>query len=422
MSDFFVNSNASGSNDGSTWANAFATFSLGVAALSANDRLIVANVHSETLPGTSSFTLPSNSIITSSTVSGSTTVTSIKATSVQVESISNHTITMTGNSSSAYGLKLDIGNKFNVRDVTFDDCDIDVARTDNFGGMIITSQDAWLKLINTHVFCDRTSRNAPIIDVTSRCQLYMLAGSIGGTSASVNQKPIRVQDGATISVDSVDFSDSLNTTLIDANNEKVGRIRVVNCAINANVTDLISSPAVGASDIIFENTGNANTSFRRYRPVKYGELFSESVIKLSDSNFSASNKLVSNANSSEFFSPLRVLLNTDFADFSTSKTITIEVAQDGTTTGLTDTEFWIEIVYPDDTTNEYHFESSRAVNSASGSLLTSSAESYDGLSGTNTKQKIEITTTQTGKDGAFELFGCLAKTSTTAYITVSSIA
>lgn len=56
MTDIFVDSNASGANDGTSFADAFTT--LNSAAPSAGDRILVANNHSETFPGGNNTSMP----------------------------------------------------------------------------------------------------------------------------------------------------------------------------------------------------------------------------------------------------------------------------------------------------------------------------------------------------------------------------
>ena len=99
MADIFVNSNAVGLNDGTTWADAYITFALAVTASISSDRIIIATVHSESIGVNTTYTLAGNNLIISSTVSGANTVTYQKAAAPQISPSANISLTFAGNTS-----------------------------------------------------------------------------------------------------------------------------------------------------------------------------------------------------------------------------------------------------------------------------------------------------------------------------------
>lgn len=428
MADVFLRDSAGGTASGADWANASLTMAAAVALLSADDRLIVADDHAETYSANTTYTFPGNNMIISSTVSGSTTVTYSIASTAQVTSNGNFGLETVGNNSYFAGVFLEGGNSFKTPDCLFYECTL------NCGADSANPATSWLSP-NTagasceYNYCDITNKSTGstqgVIRVANRTVVEMTGGSVSSdrTTANAGHAAMDVALDASIISDGIDFSGFQTANLLLVDTGSSSRVRVTRALLNASTTVLsnVTSTEI-AADITIEAVDSANTVTRKYRVSNLGELISDSTIKLSDANFSYSNEIKTNANAREFFSPVRFPIAVGFADFSAARTIVCEVAQDGTTTALDDTDVWIEVMFPDDTTAAYLVETSRAADNLSGANLTTSTEAYDGLSGTNVKQLIELTTTLTGKEGPFEVFICVAKPSISAYCTVKSIA
>lgn len=426
MADIFVNSNAAGANSGVDWANAYITLALAVTSSISGDRIIIANVHSENLGVNTTYTLSGNNVIVSSTVTGTNTVTYQKATAAQIGVSANISISFTGNTSFFNGVWIESGNAIRTPNCLFYESTLKCGAFGNPGTASIGPSTSGTS--SEYNYCNManlsTNSQDGVIIIDNRTIVEVLCGSILSlrTTENANHSAFEVTLDGSLSADGVDCSGFQTDNLLKVVSGVNSRARITRTRLNANTTTLstLTATEIGC-DITIEAVDSANTVNRKYRASNQGQLFSDSAIKLSDINFSYSNKIETNATAQEFFNPVRFLIATDFSDFSTAKTINIEVAQDGTTTGLTNTELWFEIVYPDDLTSSYLVDSSRATDNQSSAALTTSAEAWDGLSGTNVKQKVALATTQTGKEGSFEIYACFSKPSTSVYVTVNGV-
>jgi hypothetical protein len=104
------------------------------------------------------------------------------------------------------------------------------------------------------------------------------------------------------------------------------------------------------------------------------------------------------------------------ADTSSSKTFTIEIAQDNAATALTDMDVAMELLYSDDSTSKAHFQTTEKVFGTPVNLSTSSV-TWTGLTNP-TKQYLSITTTNTGKEGLCSVWLKVFKPSATFYVCV----
>lgn len=102
-----------------------------------------------------------------------------------------------------------------------------------------------------------------------------------------------------------------------------------------------------------------------------------------------------------------------------SKTLTVEIAQDGTTTALNDDEIWLEVEYLGTSATAGQLalfaNDSKADVLATAAAQDTSSESWSGLSGTNKKQYLQKAITPQ-EEGVYIARVCLAKASTTVYV------
>ena len=126
-------------------------------------------------------------------------------------------------------------------------------------------------------------------------------------------------------------------------------------------------------------------------------------------------KMVSNANTLEFFDPLCTPWGVRWVDGGAEITLTFNVASGGT---LNDDDFWIEMLTPDETataTTLADFRTSRMADpQATPAALTTDGDSTWNGSGVGTKQKVSFTFTP-DIAGPVKFRACLAKPSTTVY-------
>jgi len=196
---------------------------------------------------------------------------------------------------------------------------------------------------------------------------------------------------------------------------------LINCLLPSGVTLSSDSPIADQDLAIYMHncdSGNGLHRFeeRRSQGVSQGEFSIYRTPGASDGTTSFSIELASNAQAVEYINPLRIKLADVWVDTSTSRTFTAHIARDATATALQDDEVWLEVSYPDDTTAAYHWQNDRtATISTSPANQTDSTESWTGLGGTNKRQKLEVTTNQTGKLGPVQVYLALAKPNTTIY-------
>tara|TARA_R110002167_G_scaffold23542_1_gene83669 strand:- start:74 stop:901 length:828 start_codon:yes stop_codon:yes gene_type:complete len=196
-----------------------------------------------------------------------------------------------------------------------------------------------------------------------------------------------------------------------------------NCTAHANFLDVVStdnSTDKYGQDWFADNVDSANTNYRQSRTGFLGQHYQDTGIYRTSGASNGTTNLAHKVTSTADTMPLlgyRYKLADLWADVSTAKTFTVEIAQDGTTTALQDNEIWIEVEYPDDLSSMAHIESNRVVDITTAPVdQPASVEAWTGLSGTNVKQKLSVTTTNAGKEGAYAVWVNVAKPSTTVYI------
>jgi len=106
--------------------------------------------------------------------------------------------------------------------------------------------------------------------------------------------------------------------------------------------------------------------------------------------------------------PLKIKVGEITVDTSTAKTFTVHVARDDSTTALTDTEIWSEVEYPDDTTTQNFVEHDRGSNILAAGTAQPNGSTWTGLTGSYKEQKLEVTTTNTGKNGVCSVYVYIA--------------
>lgn len=426
MADFFVNSNATGLNDGSNWVNAFTTFTSGVSALVSTDRIILADVHSESIGASTTYTFPGSNIVITSTVTGVSTITSTRAAVFQIK-ITLGNLSING-PVLFFGSYLVAEDNIRLNNARMIENSLDIGDPSGSAASItgIGTADSF-ELIYCDINVISTLTATSIIMISNRQSARIIGGTISSNRITLTDNHVAFQLTSTSSIkaEGIDLSGFQQKFLTRFPNGLFNGIcNLTRMRINTVTTDLILgyTPSYGEF-VVIDAVDDANTVNRQFKENFEGSFVSETSIVLDATNpdgVMVSNKIVTNTKAEEFFSPLRFSIINGWADFATAKTIVVEFVQDGTTTALTDAEIWIEIQYPDDTTSIYHVEDDRAINNQTTANQTSSSASWTGLSGTNVKQKCSVTTTNTGKQGPYQVFLCLAKTSTTVYVNPKS--
>lgn len=418
MSNLFVNSNAVGLNDGSNWANAYATLLLAAAATASGDTIAMAENHTETNGANTTYAFASNVNLTCSTVTGVDTITATKALNDQLitQPVLNDSITFNGTNLYIYGIQTSSSLSTTlVGSIVTEQCTLGTNTGGNNQGNFSVSSNgsSWLSIDDTFDAGLSSSTNASTFGYGSRTVLRFIRPTV----ASIRPKIFPIPQGGFLSVDGGDLSQCTSTILVS--NSVEASFSLTNILISTSITTLAeNTPEIGSIGII-EGVDSVSSVNRQYRSQALGELFSDTGIVLdatNPSNLITSNKIVTNTSAKEFFKYARFPVAFGWADFSTAKTIDIEFCQDGAVTPLTDTEIWFEFQYPDGTTAKYLIDTDRAANNQSGTNHAISTAVWSGLSGTSVKQKGSVTSSLTGKAGTYQVFVCLAKPNTTVYV------
>jgi hypothetical protein len=227
-------------------------------------------------------------------------------------------------------------------------------------------------------------------------------------------------------VDGFDFSNwgaSLNLVLGGAV-VQAGRAVFRNCKLPASWSGLLVSTAFTAMGFRAEmwNCSASDTNYAMRVEDAAGSIRDETTIVhtggASDGDTTITWKMASSANA-EY--PVVVLRSPEiFVPNTTtgaSKTLTVEIAQDGTTTALNDDEIWLEVEYLG--TSGFPLalfaDDAKADVLATAAAQANSSETWSGLSGTNKKQALAVTLTPQ-EEGVYIVRVCLAKASTTVYV------
>ncbi len=425
MADYFVNSNAGGGDTGVDWTNAFLTFAQAITAATVDDdRIIVADNHSETFTVNTTYIFGAARIIViCSTVTGSTTVTSTTAANAQFVTniLDNVDIVFQGNTTFLYGIHVEAGKVLRMSAVEAFKCVLTWGTANaNAGSAAFSVNVTGITVVLRECTCLNNSTGATNCFVNgNRTNLTVIGGTFASDGTTASHTFMNVTGECTILFDSVDLSGFTKTDLINTTSNELYTIEFLNCFLNVNTTQLADEIPILGSTVRVEGTASNNSYYSQYMNNNLGELFSDTAIVLDatdPASNTVSNKIVTNTSAGAFFKPAIFRLVHGWADFSTSKTVEIEICQDGTTTALKDDEIWMIFEYPDDTTVKMHFEDDKAADNASAVDQASSTAAWTGLSGTNVKQKLSVTTTQTGKSGAYKICVAVAKPSTTVYV------
>jgi hypothetical protein len=226
--------------------------------------------------------------------------------------------------------------------------------------------------------------------------------------------------GTNILLDGVDLS-AVNTTLFGFPSNADANIiaQVINCRLHASAT-VAATPSKRRQSVQLVGSGSAGNSARNEKYDYDGTLTTETTIVrssgASDGTTAVSWKAVTTANtnkSSQFGLPPIAIWN---STTGSSKTLTIEIVNDGTT--LKDDEVWIEVEYLGSSSQPV---SSKITSRAADHLTTGSNISTSSVTWTTTglsspvKQKMSVSFTPQ-MAGLVRAVVCIAKASQTLYV------
>jgi hypothetical protein len=356
-------SGATGTGDGSSWANAYTTLTLAAAGMAAGDDLWVAHDHAETTAGAVTINIPSTDGTTSRVIAVSRAG-SVPPVAADMVATPTASVTTTGAnnlnisaSSYVYGITFNCGTGSSAATLTcnlsakkgvFENCAFKNLTTSTTSSIIPSGTGAWTDWINCTVefgnalqgFGTRTGKFRWSNKPTSAA----IVGATLPTTLVVSQAAI-IADWEWSGLDLSALG--AGKTLVNPSIQGPGWLRIVNCKLGASVT-VSSTPAVrttrGPDLIGCGSTGNVERN-ERYR--QQGTLTTETTIVrtggASDGTTPYSWKIVTTANSKRE-DPFESFEGAIWNDQTGSaKTLTVHVLTDNVT--LQDGDCWLEVEY-----------------------------------------------------------------------------
>lgn len=424
-------------DNGSTWALANATITGAAADDAAGDTIYFSQAHSETTAGSISVAFGTNASPTKLVCANDAAEppTAVATTAV-IACTTAANITING-SLYAYGLTLRAGNGAAVNsnivlattagDIQrWESCVFDINTTGGTSqiqvGSTANQQQTEVYWDSCHVkFANTASDGIAVFNV-----FHWRGGS--GQSGTATPSDALIRLNATnkpgfVSVSGVDLSNFASTlNLVMAGASQGAKVVFRNCKMPASWSgSLVTTPSVGIRVELW-NCSATDTNYAMWIEDYEGTIKHETTIVrtggASDGDTPISWRMASTANAEW---PAIILRSPEIFIPNTttgaSKTLTVEIAQDGTTTALNDDEIWLEVEYlgTSGTPLALFATDAKATFLTSAAAQTDSTEAWSGLGGSNKKQKLSVTFTPQ-EEGVYIARVCLAKASTTVFV------
>jgi hypothetical protein len=432
MTDYYVYSGATGTGDGSSWANAYTTLSAAVTSKTASDRIFVANDHSEASGTAQTIVFPATPGMQVLCVNRAGSVPPVAAdltTGGLVSTTGANQLTVRG-CAYVYGLTFQAGSSGNGLTLAnssgsllvFEQCALKHCSVANVnlvvGQTTPPNAPSRVELRNSDLYLGNAAQG-----IAARCaEFAWIGGTLQGTAPTVLLAP----SGSTQPVPMVEIRD-VDLSLMGAGcslmnlggASTIGSYDIIGCKLSATLggvtTGSISADAEITFDLVACDSGTGVERQERYR--WQGSVKNENTIVrsggASDGTTAFSLKMASNTNAS-FVAPLVGPDLLVWVDSTGAHTFTVECVTDNVT--LTDADFWLDVEYlGDSATPKGTLASTRANPLASGSPLTTSTATWTttGLT-TPAKQSVSATVTVNQK-GWVRVRPILGKASTTVY-------
>lgn len=435
MAIYYVYSGAGGSNNGSSWANAFTTLTTAFATEVAGDTLYVAHDHAET--SASAVTLTSSGTVSNPTKvvcvdrAGSVPpVSADRRATAQVSTTGGTTaiafngfthydgiIFITGNTGVSAGFTLPGTSNHSLR---FDNCSFRFSGASGSSTMNIGNAGS---STGTYVEWNNTT-----LSFASTSQLVQISGAlkwrntvsalIGGAVPTTLLNPV-LGRGSGIEIIGVDLSaaGSGKTLISAANSTTFTAVKLLDCKLNASVTKVSSPINSHGHEIDFIRSGASGVNYTVSRQRISGVLDEETTIVrtggASDGTTPIAWKIVTTANcnySMPFECPPIAIWNDTTGS---SRTATVEGIWSGGAVP-NDDDIWVDVEYLGDASSPQ----GSFINDGKADLLTTAAgqtSSSATWGGSTTKFKLAVTFTPQQKGWLYARVRC-AKASSTFYV------
>lgn len=430
MTAYYVRSGASGSANGTSWANAYTTLATALSGKAAGDIFYVSEDHSESSATAITLTFPGtnanpNLVYCVDHTGSVPPVSADRRATASIATTGNNSITQSG-SVVIDGVTFTAGNSTGSPTLNFPNasgnftkllnCSLVIGSTGSSGRInngAAGVNGVKLELVNTTVQFAATSQSIALFGefVWSKTPLAVAGATLPTTLFLFNASR---QGG--IFCGGVDLS-AVAGTLVDPTNSGGASIIFKNCKLNAAVTVAANQNVPGNNDIELLNSDSSGTNYRNERYRYAGTLTTEATIVrtggASDGTTPVSHKIVTTANASlniafESF-PLAIWNDT----VGSSVTATVYGIWGGGSVPNND-DIWIEAEYLGSSGGPLgSFVSSGKANGlASNAALSSDASSWGG---STTAFKTSVTFTPQQK-GLVYITVKAAKASSTFYI------
>lgn len=432
MAIYYVYSGAGGSNNGSSWANAFTTLTTAFATEVAGDTLYVAHDHAESTAAT--ITLTSSGVSTNITkiicVNRAGSVPPVSAdrrTTAQVSTTGASAINLAGFAhydgiifSAGTGASLANINapSQNGHALRFDNCSLRLGNTNTgsriqFGGISVNS--AWVELNNTTISFGVTNQ---LIVVNGVLKWRNTPSALLGTISTTLFTP-QNDRGGEVECIGVDFSaaGSGKTIVGSLSSVNAQKFKLIDCKLDAAVTKSAVPGARGAQEIDFIRSGSAGVNYTIHSHRMSGVLTEETTIVrtggASDGTTTIAWKIVTTADcmySLPFECPPIAIWNDTTGS---AVTATVEGIWGGGAVP-NDDDVWLDVEYLGDASSPQgsFVNDGKADLLASAAAQTSSSETWGG---STTKFKLAVSFTPQQKGWLYARVKC-AKASSTFYI------
>jgi hypothetical protein len=433
MAVYYVYSGAAGTNNGSSWANAFTTLTTAFATEVAGDTLYVAHDHAESTAGvvtlTSSGTtsLPTRIVCVNRAGSVPPVSADRRATAtVATSGANNLTITGCGHfdgiifiAGSTTGGANFILTTVNNQVLRFDNCSLQLGNTGAgtlfIGGSAGSLGGTYIELNNTTMSFAAVSHG---ITVVNGLKWRNTPSALLGTIPTNLITPVSSRGGS-VDCAGVDFSaaGSGKTIAVTSGAAQDFAWRFLDCKLNAAVTKALAQPGFGANEVDFIRSGSAGVNYTVYRLAMAGSLVEETTIVrtggASDGTTSIAWRIDTNtfANYSTPFECPPIVIWNDVV--GSGVTATVEGIWGGGAVP-NDNDIWVDVEYLGSSSSPQ----ASFVNDGTADLLataagqTSSAATWGG---STTKFKLNVSFTPQQKGWIYARVKC-AKASSTFYI------
>jgi len=259
--------------------------------------------------------------------------------------------------------------------------------------------------------------------IMTSCEVYWLGGTVGRMPTANTLIAVRDNNGrgGYLEVRNVDCSVvTTGDTLFDCTKRDQWNVLATNCRVGSGAA-LLSVSALESfwSNAKFYNVNNNDSTMVQFLEKNgFGSAESETSIYLdaSDGTTNYSAKVITTDRVHEATIPYRFQIGVAWVDGTGDKTVTVEIARDGTSTALQDDEIWIEAEWADSTAAIGNTANNRAATvMTTPANQASSTAAWTGLGGTNSKQKLEVTITDR-RPGPVTVWLYVAKPTTTVYV------